>query len=162
MLIQGTNIVLIIRKFGHLWLLLYIKEEAFAQFLAKPELRRLHRRFGYISIAKLAKVLNRASQEYDLLILQKIEDVSKVERYYAAVRKAYKIISTELSNLFNTLKLQMAFKAINNSVGPNGLILTLLVFRTYPYLINLRERVITTLGELFKALRLKEVKGLIA
>ena len=30
----------------------------------------------------------------------------------------------------------MAFKAINNSVGPNSLIPTLLVFKTYLYIIK--------------------------
>jgi len=31
----------------------------------------------------------------------------------------------------------MAFKAINDSVGPNGLVPTLLVFGAYPYITNL-------------------------
>jgi len=30
----------------------------------------------------------------------------------------------------------MAFKAINNSTGPNGLTSTLLVFRAYPYIVE--------------------------
>jgi hypothetical protein len=30
----------------------------------------------------------------------------------------------------------MAFKAINDSAGPNGLIPTLLVFRAYPYIVE--------------------------
>jgi len=30
----------------------------------------------------------------------------------------------------------MAFKAINNSIGPNGLIPTLLVFRAYLYIVE--------------------------
>jgi hypothetical protein len=30
----------------------------------------------------------------------------------------------------------MAFKAINNSIGPNSLIPTLLVFRAYPYIVE--------------------------
>ena len=30
----------------------------------------------------------------------------------------------------------MAFKAINNSVGPNGLIPTLLVFGAYPHMVE--------------------------
>jgi len=31
----------------------------------------------------------------------------------------------------------MAFKAINNSIGPNGLVPTLLVFGAYPHITNL-------------------------
>jgi len=30
----------------------------------------------------------------------------------------------------------MAFKAINNSIGPNGLIPTLLVFKAYPHIVE--------------------------
>jgi hypothetical protein len=30
----------------------------------------------------------------------------------------------------------MAFKAINDSIGPDGLIPTLLVFRAYPYIVK--------------------------
>ena len=30
----------------------------------------------------------------------------------------------------------MVFKALNNSISPNGLILTFLVFRAYPQFIN--------------------------
>jgi hypothetical protein len=30
----------------------------------------------------------------------------------------------------------MAFKAINDFIGPNSLILTLLVFRAYPYIVK--------------------------
>ena len=30
----------------------------------------------------------------------------------------------------------MAFKAINNSIGPNGLIPTLLIFRAYLYIVE--------------------------
>ena len=30
----------------------------------------------------------------------------------------------------------MAFKAINNSIGPNGLMPTLLVFRAYPHIVE--------------------------
>ena len=30
----------------------------------------------------------------------------------------------------------MAFKAINNTIGPKGLILTLLIFGAYPYIVK--------------------------
>jgi hypothetical protein len=33
--------------------------------------------------------------------------------------------------------LQMAFKALNNTIGPNGLVSTLLVFSVYPQMIKL-------------------------
>jgi hypothetical protein len=61
--------------------------------------------------------------------------IGKVERYYAVIRRAYKIILEELGS--TTLAehiLQMAVKAANDTAGPDGLILTLLVFGTYPRL----------------------------
>jgi hypothetical protein len=35
------------------------------------------------------------------------------------------------------MALQMAFKVINNSAGPDGLVLMLLVFKAYPRIIKL-------------------------
>jgi len=58
--------------------------------------------------------------------------IRKVERYYALLRRVYKIISLELKDASKKLTLQMAIKAINNSAGPDRLIPTLLVFSAYP------------------------------
>ena len=55
-----------------------------------------------------------------------------VERYYSLIRYAYQIITTELPDLDKNIALQIAFKAINNSVGPDGLVPILLVFGAYP------------------------------
>ena len=44
----------------------------------------------------------------------------------------YKIISLELKGVSKELTLQIAVKAINNSISLNGLIPILLVFSTYP------------------------------
>ena len=44
----------------------------------------------------------------------------------------YKIISLKLKGTSKELTLQIAIKAVNNSVSPDGLILILLVFGTYP------------------------------
>jgi predicted ATP-grasp superfamily ATP-dependent carboligase len=59
-----------------------------------------------------------------------------VERYYSPLRRIYYIITTELPDISKDIALQMAFKAINDSAGPNGLIPTLLVFRAYPYIVE--------------------------
>ena len=48
------------------------------------------------------------------------------------LRRVYKIISLELEDASEKLTLQMAVKAINNSAGPDRLILILLVFGAYP------------------------------
>ena len=58
--------------------------------------------------------------------------IRKVEWYYMPLRHTYKIISLELKDTSKELTLQIAVKAINNSINPNGLIPTLLVFSTYP------------------------------
>ena len=44
----------------------------------------------------------------------------------------YKIISSELKGISKELTLQMAVKAVNNSVSPDRLIPILLVFSAYP------------------------------
>jgi hypothetical protein len=54
------------------------------------------------------------------------------ERYHGPVRRAYQIIVVEIRDIDKDMALQMAFKAINDSAGPDGLIPTLLVFGAYP------------------------------
>ena len=60
--------------------------------------------------------------------------IGKVERYHTPLRRAYKIIRTELKEegIDDEVCLQMAVKAINDTAGPNGLVPTLLVFGAYP------------------------------
>ena len=60
--------------------------------------------------------------------------IGKVEKYHTPLRRAYKIIRTELKEegIDDEVCLQMAVKAINDTVGPNGLVPTLLVFGAYP------------------------------
>jgi hypothetical protein len=54
-----------------------------------------------------------------------------IKRYYGLIQRAYQIIVSEIPKLDKNMALQMAFKAINNLAGPNGLVLMLLVFRAY-------------------------------
>ena len=58
--------------------------------------------------------------------------IGLVERYHGLLRHVYIIITTEIPGIDPKLALQMAFKALNDSVGPNGLVPTLLVFGAYP------------------------------
>jgi len=59
--------------------------------------------------------------------------IGKVERYHAPLRRAYEILRAELgSGISNDAVLQMAVKAVNDTVGPDGLVPTLLVFGAYP------------------------------
>ena len=59
-----------------------------------------------------------------------------VERYHGPIRRAYQIIITEIPGINKEMGLQMAFKAINDSAGPDGLVPTLLVFRAYPRMVE--------------------------
>ncbi len=55
-----------------------------------------------------------------------------VEHYHRLLRQVYSIITIEISSIKPNLALQMSFKAINDSGGPNRLVPTLLVFDAYP------------------------------
>jgi hypothetical protein len=60
-------------------------------------------------------------------------NIGKVKRYYQPLRRAYKIIRDEFQNGVNAeIALQITVKVINDLAGLNGIILTLLVFGTYP------------------------------
>lgn len=60
--------------------------------------------------------------------------MSIVERYQAPIRRTYIIIQKEASNTEKDMAVQMAVKAVNHSVGPDGLVPTLLVLGTLPRL----------------------------
>lgn len=59
--------------------------------------------------------------------------IGKVERAHAPLRKAWDILYTELGSFTSEEAiLQMAVKALNDTMGPDGLVPTLLVFGAYP------------------------------
>jgi hypothetical protein len=60
--------------------------------------------------------------------------VRLIERYHALLRRAYEILKAELKNkhIDKKMILQMAVKAVNDSARPDGIVLTLLVFGSYP------------------------------
>ena len=63
------------------------------------------------------------------------QSMSAVERYHGPLRRAYNIVSAESPNgTDSALLLQAAVKAVNDSVGPDGLIPTLLVYGAIPRL----------------------------
>jgi len=59
-----------------------------------------------------------------------------IERYHSPLRRIYHIIIIELLDINKDIALHMAFKAINDSTNPNGLIPTLLVFKAYLYIVE--------------------------
>lgn len=63
--------------------------------------------------------------------------VGLVKQYYRLIRHIYKIISVELPDIDKEMVLQIAFKAINNTTRPDGLISTLLIFGMYLKIIKL-------------------------
>jgi hypothetical protein len=58
--------------------------------------------------------------------------VGIVERYYGLIRRAYSIIIAKIPDISKDIALQMAFKAINDIVGLDSIVLTLLVYGAYP------------------------------
>ena len=58
--------------------------------------------------------------------------IRKVKRYYVVLCRTYQIVSKELPDLDKKMALQITIKAVNNTTGPNRLVLTLLVFSTFP------------------------------
>lgn len=58
--------------------------------------------------------------------------IGLVERYHGPLRRMYTIITAELPGIKPELALQMSFKALNDSAGPNDLVPILLVFGAYP------------------------------
>ena len=65
------------------------------------------------------------------ILIKAHNSVRIVEHYYGPLYRIYHIIIAELPDINKDMALQMAFKAINDSTGPNGLIPTLLVFGAY-------------------------------
>ena len=63
--------------------------------------------------------------------------IKKIEQYYRLLRQVYEIVSIEYLELRDEERLQIAVKAVNNTVRLNSLVLTLLVFRAYLRLIEL-------------------------
>ena len=59
-----------------------------------------------------------------------------VECYYSPLCRIYHIITARLLDISKDIALQIAFKAINNFIGLNGLIPTLLVFGVYLYIVK--------------------------
>ena len=72
------------------------------------------------------------------VLVKAYNSISKVERYYILLRHSYKILQEELQDkkLDKEVILQMVIKAINDIIRPDKLILTLLVFKLYPKIIN--------------------------
>jgi hypothetical protein len=58
--------------------------------------------------------------------------VGIIEWYYNIVRRAYKIIIAKIKGINKDIVLQIAFKAINDTMGLDGIVPILLVYSTLP------------------------------
>jgi hypothetical protein len=57
--------------------------------------------------------------------------VGIVEQYHSLLQQIYQIIRVKLPRVDKDVILQIAFKALNNTAGPDRLVPTLLVFKAY-------------------------------
>lgn len=57
--------------------------------------------------------------------------IDMIKHYYRLLQQIYSIITSEILGIKLNLVLQIIFKAINNLVSPNNLVLILLVFDNY-------------------------------
>src|SRR6266487_5250031 len=92
-------------------------------------------RKNFISI-EFKQLANSMAIEIKEVLVEAHNSVGLVERYHAPLRRLYEIIQDELKDEYidKEMILQMAVKAVNDSVGPNGIVPTLLVFGVYPRL----------------------------
>jgi hypothetical protein len=71
-----------------------------------------------------------------IVLVEAYNSVGIVERYYGPICRAYSIIIAKIPNISKDIALQMAFKAINDIAGLNGLVLILLVYGAYSRIIK--------------------------
>jgi len=68
--------------------------------------------------------------------IESANSMTYVERYHTPLRRAFRIIKSELPNISDEEVLQYAVKSLNDSVGPDGLVPTLLVYGALPRYIS--------------------------
>lgn len=66
------------------------------------------------------------------LAIEAANSMTYVELYHQPVRRAFKILKDDCTDLSFDDCLQMALKAVNDNVGPDGMVPILLVFGAYP------------------------------
>jgi len=100
-------------------------------YLGPPDQITTNARKNFAS-KEFAQNANMLGVKLKIVPVEAHNSVGIVERYHGPVRRAYSIITTEIHDIDKDMALQMAFKAINDSAGPDGLIPTLLVYGAYP------------------------------
>lgn len=74
------------------------------------------------------------SSQVKIVPVEAHNSIGKVERYHGPIQRVYRILQHELegSDTSDEVLLQMTFKAINDTAGPDAIVPTLLVFGAYP------------------------------
>jgi hypothetical protein len=105
-------------------------------YLRPPDLITYNTRKNFVSnkFKQYASVIGVGTKEVPV---KAYNSIGIVERYHGLIQRAYQIIVSEIPELDKDMALQMAFKAINDSAGPDSLVLMLLVFGAYPKMIKL-------------------------
>jgi hypothetical protein len=71
------------------------------------------------------------SIEVKTISVEAHHSIEMMKRYHGPLRRIYSIIIAEMLTIDPESALQMSFKALNDSVGFDGLVLTLLIFEVY-------------------------------
>jgi hypothetical protein len=85
---------------------------------------------------EFAQLADSMGTKIKIVPIEAHNSIGIVERYHGPIRRAYNIITAEIPDIHKDMALQMAFKAINDSVGPDGLVPTLLVYGALPRMIQ--------------------------
>jgi len=81
---------------------------------------------------EFAQLANTMGTKVKIVPVEAHNSVGIVEHYHGPIRRAYLIITAEINGINKDTALQMAFKAINDSAGPDGIVPTLLVYGALP------------------------------
>ena len=83
----------------------------------------------------MAKEFKQYATNIDIIVknatIETHHSISMVERYHGPLRRVYSIIIAKIPSIEPDSALQISFKAINNSVGPNRFVPILLIFGIY-------------------------------
>jgi hypothetical protein len=71
-----------------------------------------------------------------IVLVKSYNFIGIVKRYHGLIWHAYSIIIIKIQGINKDMALQMAFKAINDIVRLNGIVLTLLVYNTLPRIVE--------------------------
>src|SRR6266487_5884445 len=85
--------------------------------------------------------------------------ISKVEQYYTPVRRVYELFLKSFPEISKEERLALLVKCVNDTVGPDGLVPTLLVFGVYLRILS-SEGPLASILERAKAIEkgIKEVR----